>query len=111
MIALVETDILILYIKAFSASLKFIHFFSLLIKKENGNQGTWVAQSVECPALVQVVISRFVGSSPSSSLLLSAWSPFGILCPPPFLPLPHSLCVCVCVCVVSLSLSKMNKTF
>ena len=37
-------------------------------------QGTWVAQSVKCPASAQVMVSRFVGSSPTWGSVLSAQS-------------------------------------
>ena len=37
-------------------------------------RGTWVAQSVERPTLVQVIISKMVGSSPMSSSVLTAQS-------------------------------------
>ena len=61
-------------------------------------RGTWAAQSVEHPTSAQVMISRvmisqFVGSSPTSGSVLSAWSLLGILPPslPPFLSLSLSL--------------------
>ena len=38
------------------------------------NRGTWVAQSVKCPTLAQVRISRLVGSSPTLGSMLTAWS-------------------------------------
>ena len=37
-------------------------------------QGTWMAQSVKCPTLAQVMISRFVSSSPTSGSVLTAQS-------------------------------------
>ena len=37
-------------------------------------QGTWVAQSVTCLTSAQVLISRFMGSSPASGSVLTAWS-------------------------------------
>ena len=37
-------------------------------------RGAWVAQSVERPTSVQVVISQFVGSSPASGSVLTACS-------------------------------------
>ena len=43
-------------------------------------RGTWVAQSVKRLALVQVVISQFLSSSPASGSLLSVQSPLWILC-------------------------------
>ena len=36
--------------------------------------GTWVAQSVRCPTLAQVMISWFMSSSPASGSVLTAWS-------------------------------------
>ena len=47
----------------------------------------WVAPSVKRLTLAQVMISRLVGSSPTSGSLLSAQNPLGILCPPLSLPL------------------------
>ena len=38
-------------------------------------RGTWVTQSVKGPTLAQVMISWFVGSSPVSGSVLTAWSP------------------------------------
>ena len=35
---------------------------------------TWVAQLVECLASAQVMISRFVGSSPTLGSVLTMWS-------------------------------------
>ena len=62
-------------------------------------RGVWVAQPVERLTSAQVVISRFMSLSPTSS---SAQSPLQILCPslsaPPLLTLS-----------LSLSLSKINK--
>ena len=39
-----------------------------------GKRGTWVAQSVKHPASAQVMISWFVGSSPTSGSVLTAQS-------------------------------------
>ena len=60
------------------------------VKKETW--GAWVAQSVERPSLVQVMISQFVGSSPMLGSVLTAQSldPASILCLPFSLPLPCS---------------------
>ena len=52
-------------------------------------KGAWVAQSVKCPTLAQVMTSWFVGSTPTLSSVLTAQSlepasdsvPFS-LCPP-----------------------------
>ena len=52
--------------------------------------GTWVAQSVECPTLAQIMLSWFLSSSPTSGSLLLAQSLLWILCLPS-LPFP-SLC-------------------
>ena len=41
---------------------------------KNVYQGAWVAQSVKCPTLAQIMISSFMGSSPASGSLLSAQS-------------------------------------
>ena len=38
------------------------------------DRGAWVAQSVEHPASARVVISQFVGSSPTSGSVLTAQS-------------------------------------
>ena len=75
--------------------------------KVQGHGGTWVAQLVKCPTLTQVMILRFVGSSPVLGVLcwqLRAWSLLWILCLLS-LPLP---------CLSSLSLSlflilRINK--
>ena len=41
---------------------------------QNQESGTWVAQSVKCPTSAQVMISRFVSSSPVSGSVLTAQS-------------------------------------
>ena len=48
--------------------------------------GAWVAQSVKHPTSAQVLISRFMSSSPTSGSVLTTWSLLRILC------LPLSLC-------------------
>ena len=55
---------------------KNLHIYTRIeIHIEIGLQwGTWVAQSVERPASAQVMISRFVGSSPMSGSVLTAQS-------------------------------------
>ena len=70
-------------------------------------RGAWMAQSVECPTSAQVMISRFVSSSPTLGSVLTARSlePASdsvtpSLSAPPLLVLSSSL---------SLSLSKINK--
>ena len=50
----------------------------------------WVLQLVKCPTSAQVMILQFMGLSSTSNSLLSAQSLLQILCPPLFLPLPHS---------------------
>ena len=63
------------------------------------SRGTYVAQSVEVLTSAQVMISWFMGLSPTSGSLLSAQNPLQILCSPLSLPFP----------LLMLSLSKMNK--
>ena len=58
--------------------------------------GTWVAQSGKRPNSAQVMISRFMSSSPVSDSVLTAWSLFQILglplsAAPPLIPLSLSL--------------------
>ena len=67
-------------------------------------RGAWVAQSVECPAAAQVMISWFVSSSPASGSVLTAQSLelLWILCLLLSLHLPLS-------CSVSFSLSLKHK--
>ena len=61
---------------------------------ESQRQGAWVAQSVKCLTSAQVMISRFVSSSPASGSVLTAQSlePVSGFCvslslsdPPPFM--------------------------
>ena len=63
--------------------------------KKRPTWGPWVAQSAEHLTSAQVVILRFVGSSPTSGSLLSVQSPLLILSPPlsapPLLALSLSL--------------------
>ena len=65
-------------------------------------RGAWVVQSVKRLAWAQVMILRFVSSSPATGSVLTAWSLLRILCLRLSLPLPH-------LCSVSLSLLKINK--
>ena len=59
--------------------------------KKQSYWDAWVAQSVKHPALAQVMISRFMSSSPASGSLLAAWSPLQVLCPSLSLcPSPYS---------------------
>ena len=61
-------------------------------------RGTWVAQSVKHPTSAQVMISRFVGSSPVSGSVLTTQpgACFGF-CVSLSLPLPHSCSVSLCL--------------
>ena len=61
-----------------------------ILKKNMGSWGAWVAQSVERPTSAQVMVSQFMGSSPTLGSLLSAQSLLWILC-------------------LSLSVPKINK--
>ena len=64
----------------------------------NEHQGAWVAQSVERPTSAQVMISRFVGSSPAWGSVLTARNlePASDSASPSLsLPLPHSCSVCL----------------
>ena len=84
--------------KCYLQMLWFLRLILLLLKFNL--RGTWVAQSVRCLTSVQVMISQFMGSSPTSGSVLTAQSlEIQILC---FLSLSH-------LCSVSLHLSKMNK--
>ena len=69
--------------------------------KSNSGAPGW-AQSVKRLTSAQVMISRFMGSSPTLGSVLTArgWSLLRILCLPLSLCLPHLCCV---------SLSKINK--
>ena len=67
-------------------------------------RGAWVAQSVKRPTLAQVMISQFVGSSPASGSVLTAWSlepAYDSVSPSLSLPFPDD--------AVSPCLSKINK--
>ena len=50
---------------------------------ENGLRGAWVALSVKRPTSAQVMILRFVSSSPASGSVGTTPSLLWILCPPP----------------------------
>ena len=66
-------------------------------------RGAWVSQSVECPTSAQVMISRFVSSSPAWGPGLTAQSlepALDSVSPFLFAPLQFTLC---------LSLSKISK--
>ena len=72
----------------------------LYLVSEGGHAGgAWVAQSVQCPTSAQVMISRFMSSSPLSGSVLTAQSldpasdpvsPSLSASPPPMLSLPLS---------------------
>ena len=65
--------------------------------------GTWVAQSVELLTSAQTMISQVVGSSPTSSSVLTAQSP------EPAFGFCVSLSLCpFTTCTLSPSLSKIN---
>ena len=64
--------------------------------------GAWVAQLVKHPTSAQVMILRFVGSSPVSGSALTAWSLLLIVSPYLSAPALFSLSL-------SLSLSLKNK--
>ena len=63
-----ELDQLNIYIAITYQCLIFLSKINML----RGAMGTWVAQSVKWPTSVQVMISRFVGSSPALSSVLTA---------------------------------------
>ena len=69
--------------------------------------GAWVAQSVEDPASAQIMISRFVSSSPASGSVLTAQSLEPVSdSVSPSLSAPSPLVLSL---PLSLSLSKINK--
>ena len=64
--------------------------------KTANSWGAWGAQSVKCPTSAQVMISRFVSSSPTLGSVLAAWSlePASDSGSPP-LSAPPSLVLCL----------------
>ena len=60
--------------------------------------------SVKSPTLAQVVISRFVGSSPTSGFMLTMQSLLRIPVSPLSLPLPHSVSL-------KINFKKSNKMY
>ena len=73
------------------------------LRKNESKSGTWVAQLVMCLTSAQVMISRFVGSSPASGSVLIAQS---------LEPASDSVSLSLCpspAYVLSLSLSVKNK--
>ena len=65
------------------------------VRFKNQPRGAWAASWVNRPTSAQVMISQFVGSSPTSGFVLTArsWSLLGILCFP--LSVPPLLVLCV----------------
>ena len=57
-------------------------------------QDTWAPKSVKRLTSAQIMISRFMSSSPVWGSVLTAWSLFQILCLPPSLSLSLSLSLC-----------------
>ena len=70
----------------------------------------WAAQSIERPTSAQVMISRFVGSSPASGSVLTArslepaWDSVS-----PLLSAPSLLTLCVCLLIINKRLKKKKK--
>ena len=60
-------------------------------------KGAWVTQSVKRPTLAQVMISRFLSSSPESGSVLTAQSlePVSDSVSPSLCPSPHSRSVSI----------------
>ena len=71
---------------------------SMINVREEGRLGGSVGRGVERLTSAQVMISRFMSSSPAFGCLLSVWSLLGILCPP--------LCCTSPTCAHSLSLKN-----
>ena len=68
-----------------------------LIQRDD-QRGAWVAQLVKHPTSAQVVISRFMGSSPTSGSVLTAQSPEPVSdSVSPSLSAPPLLMVCLCL--------------
>ena len=85
----------------YSSSL-FLLSWTLVLLCIRHSLGAWVAQSVKRPTSAQVMISRFMGSSPALGSVLIAQSLEPVsdsVCVSLSLPLPHS-------CYLSLSLSQ-----
>ena len=80
-----------------------IHRIYRVLLRLNNNRGACMAQSVKRPTSVQVMISRFVGSSPALGSVLTAQSlePASQSVSPSLCPSP--------IHAVSLSLKKMNE--
>ena len=73
----------------FSFSLPFPHSLTQNNKLKKSFRGAWVAQSAECLTLAQVMILRFVSSSPTSALEPGAYFRFHVSLSLSLL-LPHS---------------------
>ena len=79
------------------------------IDSKKNEWGAWMAQSVKCLTLAQVMISQFMNSSPMSGSVLITRSlepASDSVSPSLSLPLPRS---CSVALSLSLSLSKTNK--
>ena len=90
-----------------SLSLPLPHSHSVSVSKIKYIRGAWVVQLVERPTSAQVMISRFVSSSPASGSVLTAQSLEPVsdsLSPSLSLPLPRSY-----THTCSRSLSLKNK--
>ena len=74
------------------------------VKKRGSDRGAWVAQSVKHPTSAQVIISRFVGLSPTSGSVQTAQS-----LRPVWDSVSPSLCLSP-TCALSLSISKNKYT-
>ena len=81
-----------------------VHLLSKTLLKNGYSRGACAAQSVKQLTSAQVLILRFVGSSPALGSGRTAWSleSASDSVSPSLLPLPRS-------CSVSLSLSNINK--
>ena len=81
-----------------SLSLPLPHLLSLCLKINKHFWGSWVAPSVKRPTWAQVIILRFVNSSPvwGSVLMAHSLEPASeSVSPSLFLPLPHLLSLCL----------------
>ena len=62
-----------LEIQMFMRNLTCTHL-TFLLKNQKESRGVWVAQSVKRPTSAQVMISQYVGLSPASGSVLTAWN-------------------------------------
>ena len=66
------------------------------VLRDCSTRGAWVAESVKCLTLAQVMIPWFMSLSPDTlGSVLRVHSLLGILCFPLSLPLPHALSLSV----------------